>query len=308
MRIALASAALLLTTTGCSALAEDDGSSADDGGRQVVASFYPLQYVAERVAGDGFEVENLTSPGGEAHDLELGVRETAMVTDADLLVYLDGFQPAVDEAAEENSTQDVMDAGTVVGLLPFEEGEEHEGESEEEHDEHGEFDPHFWHDPMRMADLGDALAERLTELDPDGADDYAANANDLRSDLESLDQEYVDGLAECRIDTVVTNHDAVGYLEKYGLKLESIAGISPDAEPTPAELADLQKVIEDDGITTVFSEALVSPATAETLASDLGIDTAVLDTIEGLTDETATEDYLSLMRSNLSAIQDANDC
>jgi len=306
MRSLLAAASALLLT-GCAALTEDGTEQAAGEGRRVVVALYPLQYVAERVAGEGLDVENLTAAGGEPHDLDLGVRETALVTDAALLVYVARLQPAVDDAAEQNAGGAVLEVTDVVDLLPFE-GEHHEGESQQERAEHGELDPHFWHDPLRMADLGDAVAARLGEIDPERADSYTDNADALRTDLETLDREYADGLAGCRIDTVVTNHDAVGYLEKYGVKLESIAGISPDAEPTPAELAALRDVIEEEGITTVFSETLVSAATAETLAGDLGLDTAVLDTVEGLTDQTADEDYLSLMRSNLAALQEANGC
>jgi zinc transport system substrate-binding protein len=324
-RLALAlSAVSALALSGCAALTgEDESGSAAGDSRTVAAALYPLAYVAERVAGDAFDVENLTSPGGEPHDLELGVRETALVSDSALLVYLDSLQPAVDAAAAENAGGEVLDAATVVDLLPFEDEHDHEGHEHEAHEDHeadehaheegdehdhGDHDPHFWQDPLRMADLGDAIAERLSDLDPDEAETFAANAADLRADLETLDEEYVTGLADCTTYTVVTNHDAFGYLEKYGLHLESIAGISPDAEPSPAALADLQDLIREDGITTVFSESLVSPKTAEVLAKDAGVTTDVLDTVEGLTDETADEDYLSLMRANLAALQEANGC
>lgn len=299
----VASCSLLLVLTGCGALA-DTGSSTTDGPPEVVAAFYPLQYAAERVTGG--PVEGLTSPGGEPHDLELGVAETAALSRADLLVVLSGFQPAVDASVEENASAEVLDAADVVDLLPFAE-HDHEATAGHQHGD-AEHDPHFWLDPLRMADLGDALADALTELDPDRADDYAANAADLRADLEELDAAYTQGLASCQVDALVTNHDAFGYLAKYGLHLESIAGISPDAEPTPAALAALQEAIAEEGVTTVFSETLVSPDTAETLASDAGVGTAVLDTVEGLTSETADEDYLSLMRRNLAVIQEANRC
>ncbi|MEP7739832.1 metal ABC transporter substrate-binding protein [Nocardioides sp. 31GB23] len=307
-----ATAALALALSGCGALTSDS-TSGSEGSETVVAGLYPLQYVAQRVAGDAFEVENLTQPGGEPHDLELGIGQTAALSDAALLVYVDSLQPAVDEAAEEVSGTEVLDAATVVDLIPFEDehsDEEHEGEDEDDHSghDHGELDPHFWLDPLRMADLGDAVAERLAEIDPDEADSFEERAAELRSDLETLDGEYTEGLAGCEIRTVVTNHDAFGYLEGYDLELASINGFSPDAEPTPAALAELQDLIEDTGITTVFSESLVSPQAAEVLAADAGVDTAVLDTIEGLTDDTADEDYLSLMRSNLAALQEANRC
>ncbi len=107
---------------------------------------------------------------------------------------------------------------------------------------------------------------------------------------------------------MVVSHDAFSYLDKYGLEIASVAGLSPDAEPTPADLGKLQELIRDDGITTVFSERLVSPELTETLADDLGITTEILDPIEGLSDDTANEDYLSLMQENLDALREANGC
>lgn len=293
---AAAGAALLLATTGCSAFSDDDTSSGGD--VQVVAAFYPLQYAAQRVAGDHAEVENLTVPGGEPHDLELDVRRTAEVAEADLVVYLHGFQAAVDAAVDENATGDTVDAASVVDLVPF---REHGVDSDED-------DPHFWQDPLLLAKVGDAVADQLESIDPDHADDYRGNAADLRSDLEELDQAYTDGLQGCQRDTVVVSHDAFGYLQKYGITMESIVGLSPDAEATPADLARLQQLVHDEGITTIFAEELAPKKYAETLAHDTGVTSAVLDPIEGLSDETADQDYLSLMRSNLTALEKANGC
>jgi zinc transport system substrate-binding protein len=169
-------------------------------------------------------------------------------------------------------------------------------------------DPHFWLDPLLMADLGDEVADALVDRDPEHADAYRDNAADLRVDLRELDQSYAEGLANCERSTVVVSHDAFGYLDRYGLEFAPISGLSPGAEPTPADLSRLQDLIRAEGITTVFSERLVSPRMSETLADDLGIRTAVLDPIEGLSDETQDEDYLSLMRANLTALQEANGC
>ena len=106
----------------------------------------------------------------------------------------------------------------------------------------------------------------------------------------------------------MVSHDAFGYLQRYGLTMEAILGLSPDSEPTPADLARLQDLIREDGVTTVFSESLVSPAAADSLARDMHVRSEVLDPIEGLSDQTSGEDYLSLMRSNLSALEQANGC
>jgi zinc transport system substrate-binding protein len=303
---------LALSLTGCAAFSDDSAPS--PGGRlQVVAAFYPLQYVAARVAGDHADVIDLTKPGSEPHDLELSPAQTAQVIDADLVVYERGLQAAVDDAVAQDGGGATVDAGEVAGLEPI----GHDGHDDAAHDQGGEepesgdlgdLDPHFWLDPLKLAKVADAVADALAKLDPEHAADYRANATALDSDLQDLDGEYSTGLQGCERDTVVVSHNAFGYLGRYGLYIEPISGLSPDSEPTPADLARLQQLIESDGITTVFSERLVSPRLSQTLADDMGITTAVLDPIEGLSDETADEDYLSLMRENLSALELANGC
>lgn len=303
-----------LTLVGCAAFSDESGSAESSAEVEVVAAFYPLQYVAQRVAGDRADVTNLTKPGGEPHDLEIAPKETAEIVDADLVLYELGFQPAVDDAVQQNATGDIVDAAEVADLQPPDhDGHDHGDGSTEDHgsaghDDHGDLDPHFWQDPLRLADVGDEVAEQLAEVDPAHADEYTANAQDLRSDLEGLDRAYERGLGSCERSTVVVSHDAFGYLTKYGLDMEPIAGLSPGAEPTPADLVRLQKLIGSDGITTVFSERLVSPRLSQSLAEDVNVSTAVLDPIEGLSDETANEDYLSLMKQNLAALQKANAC
>ena len=332
-RLPLIAAATTLALT-ASACGSDDGSAAaEDGEVLVAAAFYPLEWVAQRVAGDRATVEGLTAPGQEAHDAELSIQQTVALDEADLTLVLDGFQPAVDDAVAQGTGGTVLEAGAVVGLQefadhsdeahaeeeahsdeePHAEGEAHseeEGEhsADDGHDHEGGLDPHFWLDPLRMAELADAVAEELSAVDEAGAQEYAANAAALREELEALDEDYATGLATCERDLVVVNHDAFGYLAKYGLHLEPIAGLSPDSEPSAADIARLEDLIADEGVTTVFSETLVSPETAETLAQDAGVQADVLDPIEGLTDTTAGEDYLSLMRANLDALRAANGC
>ena len=281
----------LVPLTGCAAFSEDVAGG--DAGIRVVTAFYPLEYVATRVAGSHAGVENLTVPGKEPHDLELTIKETAAVAQADLVVVEHGFQTAVDDAVETSAEGDVVDVTDVVEL---------------KRDDDGHPNPHFWQDPLLLADVGDAVAAALAGIDEDHADDYTANAAALRSDLEAVDASYAAGLAGCERDTVVVSHDAFGYLTRYGLHFEAIAGLSPDAEPTPADLGHLQQLIEEDGITTVFGERLAPPDLVDTLAQDAGVTTGVLDPIEGLTPETDAEDYLTLMAENLSALRTANGC
>lgn len=282
-------AALAALVAAAPLLAGCGGSEASGSGTRVVTSFYPLEYVAQRVAGDHADVTNLTQPGREPHDLELTVRQTAEVSEADVVLYEKGFQAAVDDAVEQSGPEHVVDAAAAADLT-------------------GD-DPHFWLDPTRLSKVSAAFETRLAEADPAHADEYAANAKSLKSDLAALDRSMSRGLADCRIDTIVVSHDAFGYLgRRYGLKVVGINGLSPDAEPSPSHVRELQDLIRADGITTVFSEELASREFADSLAGDLGITTAVLDPIEGLSDATADQDYLSLMRRNLRTLRTANGC
>lgn len=313
--VGLLAAGALLLTSGCAALSDDSGSSAsgsDSGKVQIAAAFYPLEFVAERVAGDLAEVTPLTKPGVEPHDLELSINQTAALQSADLILTEHGFQPAVDDAVEQDVKGEVVDVEKIVELRKAEEGHEDEhaeGEeaAEDEH-AHGESDPHFWHDPLLMAQYVEGVRDALVEADPDNAETYEANAKSLTEDLTKVDEEFKTGLAQCKIKDVVVSHDAFAYLDKYGLEFESIAGLTPDAEPNPAQLAEIGEHAKEHGVTTIFSERLVSTALADTLADDLGLKTAVLDPIEGLSADTEGEDYLSLMRQNLDALKAANGC
>jgi zinc transport system substrate-binding protein len=288
-----------MAVSGCSALAS---STADSKKTQVVAAFYPYAYVAQRIAGTHATVTDLTQPGLEPHDVELTPQQVAQIEDADLVIYERGFQPSVDQAVEQNPPEAALDVTDVVPLQPFD-------ASSDGSESAGGADPHLWLDPTNLVAIARAVAAELAHADRRHAADYAANAADLISDLHTLDADFRRGLAHCQRTEFVTSHAAFGYLaRRYGLTMIAVAGITPDVEPSPEQLAQLQQQIESDGLTTVFSERLSTSAYADTLASDLGLRSAVLDPIEGLASSDPHADYLSLMRANLAALRTANGC
>lgn len=287
-RLAVAALLLPLGLGGCAA-------QADQSRPQVVTAFYPLQFVAQRVAGDDASVENLTEPGAEPHDLELTVPQVVDMAGADVIVLESGFQAAVDEArtlaVEGSDPPRVVDAARTAGLV-------------------GD-DPHFWLDPTRLARLVGPAARALSAADPRHAAAYRSRATALRDDLARLDADLRRGLAHCAQHEVVVSHDAFGYLgRRYHLDVVPIAGVSPDAEPSPDRLADLADVVRRTGVSTVFAETLTTPALARTLADEVGVRTDVLDPLEGLTptEAAAGADYLSVMRDNLDALRRAGGC
>lgn len=304
---------LPLATTGLVAaglvLAGCQSGPTTPGTVDVLASFYPLRLVSERIGGDHVMVQSLTPPGAEPHDVELSPAQVAKLSSADLVVYLSGFQAAVDDAIAQTGPQDVLDAADEVTLEPAHDHDEHADEEEHADDghEHGDLDPHFWLDPTRLAAVVPAVEQRLAALDPEHADEFAANAAALTQELTTLDEEYAAGLRTCEQRTFVTSHAAFGYLaERYDLEQVSISGVDPEAEPSPARLAEVEREVRARGVSTIFFETLVSPKVARTLAADLGVRTAVLDPIEGVTEEGS--DYFSVARDNLQALRVALSC
>jgi zinc transport system substrate-binding protein len=276
MRIVL----ILLSAVALAGCAGGDEQAAGAEGQKVVASFYPLAFLAEQVAGDGATVENLTPPGVEPHDLELPPRDVASLDDADLVLYLGGgFQPAVEDAIEQSGVH-------AVDVLPADAD-----------------DPHLWLDPARFADVARRVSVALTGS--------AAAAAPTVARLEELDAEYRAGLADCERRELVVAHEAFGYLaDGYGLEQVALAGLSPEAEAAPRDLARAVELIEDRGVTTVFVELLAPPEEIETVAREAGVDVQTLDPIEGLTGDEAErgEDYFTLMRANLAKLREALGC
>jgi len=301
---ALAATILLAGLAGCGA-----GNPRGPGEPiRVVAGFYPLQFVAEQVGGDRVDVKNLVQPGAEPHDLELSPRQVADVADADLVVFLGGFQPAVDQAVDLEAAGSALDIGTVVTLLTAPAAHDRPDAADEGEEAAGGKDPHLWLDPIRLATVADSVAHRLAEIDPAGAAGYRSRAVDLHTRLDRLDQDYRSTLADCARREIVVNHAAFGYLaQRYRLDQIAITGLQPDAEPTPQRLAEVAVQARRHGATTVFFETLVSPAVAQAIATEVGARIAVLDPLEGLPTD-SVENYLSVMRTNLAALSSALGC
>ena len=268
----------------------------------VAAAFYPLSFLAGRLAGEGALVEDLTASGAEPHDLELTPKQVARLGDADLVLHLAGFQPSVDRAVQQQARDAALDVSSVTplepGHVPLEAGVAHP-------DEEGP-DPHVWLAPRRYSAIADAVAARMSELRPGQSRQIRGRAQRLRRELTALDRQFRAGLADCERRQVVTSHNAFGYLASaYDLEQVPIAGFTPDAEPSPRRLSEVASYARANGVTTVYFEELVDPAVAEALAREVGAQPAALSPLE-----VAPEggDYFSSMRDNLAALQRGLGC
>ncbi|MEZ5185748.1 MAG: metal ABC transporter substrate-binding protein [Candidatus Nanopelagicales bacterium] len=281
----------LVLLAGCSA-EPTRPEATDSEAVTAIVSHYPVEFLVDRIGGDLVDVQTLTAPGAEPHDLELSPQQVGDVQDADMVFYLSGFQPALDDAVGQAQ-------GTVVDLtegLPLRTSTNGETTN----------DPHVWLDPVLMGQMATTVADTLAAADPQHQQTFQANAEQLQADLAALDEQWQKGTKQCAVRTLVVSHEAFGYLaDRYGFVQKGISGLTPETEPSAQALADLAEFVRDNGVTTVYTETLVSPAVAETVAAEAGAQTATLDPLEG---PPAAGDYISAMQENLAVVEQGQSC
>ncbi|MBM7689898.1 zinc ABC transporter substrate-binding protein [Enterococcus ureilyticus] len=298
---------VIFTLTACGQTKETDKAK-KNGTINVVTTFYPMYDFAKNVVGDAGEVQLLIPAGTEPHDYEPSAKDIAKITDADVFVYnsheLETWVKDVLENVDEKKVAVVEAAGS-IDLM---EGAAHEDE-EDDHDGHDhshELDPHVWLDPVLAKKEVEAIRDVLVEKYPEQKETFEKNTTAYLEKLQELDTEYKEAFAKAKNKTFVTQHAAFGYLAKqYGLTQESIAGISPDQEPSPSRLAELKKYIEEHNVSVIYFETTASSKVAETLARETGVELAVLNTLESVTqkEQDQGEDYISVMKTNLEALK-----
>jgi zinc transport system substrate-binding protein len=269
---------------------------------QVTASFYPYYFFASQIGRDKANVVNITPAGAEPHDYEPSAGDIVRIDSSQLLILngqvepwgikiqsdLKGKSTAVLVAGAGLFTQKVTDESGITGI-----------------------DPHIWLSPTRAKVQVKAILNEFIKLDPQNTDYYITNAATLQAALDKIDSDYKTGLASCQKKDIVTSHAAFGYMASdYGLTQISIAGLSPDAEPSIKEMANITNFVKANGIKYIFFESLVSPKLSQTIANETGAQILVLDPLEGLTPNAIAQgqNYLTVMEQNLHNLKVALNC
>ncbi|ETT44780.1 MULTISPECIES: metal ABC transporter solute-binding protein, Zn/Mn family [unclassified Paenibacillus] len=313
---------LILTLLVLSACGQDSSNNAKivEGKVNVVTTFYPVYAFTTAIGGEDANVINLLPTGVEPHDWTPKSQDIVNTSKAQLFLYngagLEGWVPNFLKSLNSDTQVKSVAVSEGVKLLTAEgddghgHGEEHEDEHADEHTDEAasedvadhHIDPHTWVSPKSAMIMAENIKNSLVEADPDHKAGYEQRYEELRTKLETLDQRFTDELANVPNNEIVVSHQAFGYLARdYGLTQHAIMGLSPDAEPTGQDIVKLAKLVKDEGIKYIFFEELVSDKLAKTLASEAGVETMVLNPVEGLTKEQATngDDYFTLMEKNL---------
>lgn len=331
-----ASLLVLALLTGCTGgnmpnSGSTDGADAEGNGDKklsLVASFYPMYDFAQKIGGDRVAVTNMVPAGAEPHDWEPSAADLIALEQADVFIYSGaGMEHWVDDVRGSLENKELVVAEASQGIALQEghhhhhdqEEHDHEEHDREEHDhedlnhdehdydEHG-YDPHVWIAPMNAKRQMENIKNALVQADPDHKDDYEANYAAWSAECDKLDQEYREALSNVSNREIVVSHEAFGYLcDAYGLNQLGIQGIEPDTEPDPGRMAEIQDFVKEHNVKIIFSEELVSDKVAQAIADATGAKVSVLSPLEGLSDaqQTAGDDYFSVMRKNLEALKEA---
>lgn len=313
--------------TGERAQSDTDRAQTDES-LTIATSFYPLQYVVERIVDERAEVTNIGA-GRDPHDFQPSTQDVLRLQTADLAVFQGaGFEPWADAQIDRLRADGVsvfiaadrielQAGGHAHAEEAHAEEDDHsdEADREDEHaaeeddhaeDDHAGLDPHTWLDPIRLSETVGQVVVEISRLDPANAATYEANAAMLQSELLQLDAEYQARLGQCALSEVITSHDAFGYVaDRYGFSIHTIAGLSTQDTPSAQTLANLRTEAEE-GINAILLEENSVTAYGETLARETGLQTLSVNPVSYVIPE--GEDYMSLMRANLNSFATALNC
>jgi len=282
----------LAIVVGAGIFAITTNTSKKDSKVSVVASFYPLYDFAKNIGGNKVDVTNVTPAGAEPHEYEPSPQMLVTAQKADVFIFNgEWMEPWSGKFIKDYHGSLVM-AGSGISLLK-------------------DNDPHFWLDPVSAQKMVNNIRDGLIKADPANKTYYTKNAASYNAKLANLDHDFRSGLAQCKQHTIVSSHDAFEYLaSRYNFEALSIAGLSPEEDPSAARLAELSDIVREKDIKYIFFESLVSPRLADTIAQETGAKTLVFDPIEGLSDadQKQSKNYLSIQRENLDHLRTALAC
>jgi zinc transport system substrate-binding protein len=316
--LSMALAACSASETAVESQPEDSEVTQTETRINVSASFYPLAFIAEQILGDLGEVTLIATGSTDPHDLELTPSQVANIVSSDFAVYIPEFMPAFDAALKDLSDNQTIDITRGITLLEGTHGHEDEDEDHGNGDDHGhendnefkddhdENDPHIWLNPLNMITMGATIADQISLAYPDFAAEILENLAAFNNKMTDLDSSYQAALVNCDVKTLLVSHEAFGYLaNRYRFEQLGLSGISPEAEPSPARLAEVAKVAQEINATTIYYETAVDPKVALTLANEIGLATAVLDPLETKPEQ---GDYLYAMEQNLEVLTLGQGC
>ena len=296
-----------ISLVGCNSSKEDGSQSNDNDKITVYTTIFPIYDFTMNIGKDKINLNYVVPPGGEPHEWEPSPKLIGKVLSSNVFIYnglgIDNWAENMIDSSE-NKKLVIVKATDNIDPIKYNKDDHEDGEEEDL----GQYDPHIWLNPEYAIKACENIKNGLIKADPNNKDYYEKNYNDYIKEINSLDSDYKENLKNLKTDTAVVSHGAYEYLCKaYNLKQKSITGLSPNQEPSPAKLSELTKYAKENNTKYIFFDGLVNPKTAQTLANEVGIQTATLYSIDGISkkDFENGESYISLMKKNLDVLTKA---
>ena len=274
----------------------------------VVTTFYPMYFLAQRIGGDLAQVDMLLNKGQDAHSYESTAQDVVAVQNSDLFIYQDDeMEFFVQDLLSVVDTEKTYVLESTQGIELLEGDHQHEEEEAHEEGHSHDYDPHTWLDPIFFSEQALNVKDAFIEVDPDNTAVYEANAQALVEDLEALNNEFIDSLQGLEDRTLVVQHAAFGYLtHAYNLEQVAITGLITNAEPSAQQLVEISKFISENNVEVIYIDPATSTSISETIANTTGVELRPLRTLEFVSNEEMEQgiDYLTLMRENLQQLKD----
>lgn len=308
IKIIMTTIILLIFITGCSQKPNNNNAS-NDSTIEVYTTIYPLRDFSKKIGGKYVDVKTILSSNVDAHSFEPTSKDIVKIAESNVFIYMgtgiEGFTDAVKEAVVEEEVE-LVNASESIELIRAVEEQTDENEHEEEEEEQGNFDPHVWLDPMKSIKLAENIKEAFIEQQPEKKEYFENNYLKLKEDLENLDAEFKSMIEKASNKTFLVSHSAYGYwANAYNLNQIGISGISPTQEPSQRTLKEIIDLSRERELSYILFEPNVSNKVADVVRKEIGAEILTVHNLEALTDQDIenNEDYFSLMRKNISALQ-----
>jgi zinc transport system substrate-binding protein len=290
-------------------LYKDDNKAVASKDPMVAVSSFALYDIAKHIAQENIKIINILPLGVDPHSFEPTPKLMAEIENSNLIFFSGaGLEPWTHGFAFNNRAIDMSEHVTLRELT---QGEHDEHEHVAEHCDHSGIDPHYWLDFINMQKATTVIKEELIKLQPEHAKVYEQNAAEYISRLKKLHEEYLKTLGNCTSNVVIVNHNAIGYLAyNYDFRVESLSGLSPEAQPSPKDLTRIFQEIKDEGVSTIFFENFVNDKAIQAVANDANVNLEVFQALGNITAEEAEQNltYEQIMRMNLTKLSKALEC
>ena len=276
---------------------------------QIYTTVYPLQYFSEQIGGKYVHVNTIYPPGSDEHTFEPSQKDMMNLADSDLFFYIGlGLEGFVEKAKETLKNQHVTMVPVAEKLQLPQDSSYKKEDHDQDHDSHGDINPHVWLDPLYAKEMAGVIRDQLSKKMPKQKAYFNQNYQKLAVKLDELNRQFASTISKAKHKQIIVTHAAFGYWEnRYGLEQISISGLSTTNEPTQKALEKIISLADREGLKYILFEQNVQSKLGKIVQQEIGARALPVHNLAVLTTDNLNhkETYFSLMNKNLKTLKTA---